>query len=195
MIYYTYKTTNLVNGKFYYGRHSAEDFPNSYLGSGHILHKAIKKYGKENFNKEVISYYDSLDLLIEGERNLITQNVVDDPECYNMRLGGYGTILVREDPEKRRNRMLGNSYKLGKSDSDEVKSKKSLAHLGKSRGVRTEDHKQNISSSRKGKGTGSSNAMADPANREKVRLSKIGKRKMYREDGTAYMGYPSETII
>jgi len=47
-----YKTTNLVNGKIYVGK----DMKNRshYLGSGLILKQAIKKYGKENFKKEVI---------------------------------------------------------------------------------------------------------------------------------------------
>ena len=38
-----YKTTNLINGKFYIGKDSKND-PN-YLGSGKILKKAFKKYG------------------------------------------------------------------------------------------------------------------------------------------------------
>lgn len=41
--YYFYKTTNLINGKFYYGSGSKED----YLGSGKALNNAIQKHGKE----------------------------------------------------------------------------------------------------------------------------------------------------
>jgi len=41
-----YKTTNLINGKYYIGK---DKYNNpSYLGSGFILYQAIKKYGKEN---------------------------------------------------------------------------------------------------------------------------------------------------
>jgi hypothetical protein len=42
-----YKTTNIINGKYYVGK----DINNSesYLGSGVLLKRAIKKYGKENF--------------------------------------------------------------------------------------------------------------------------------------------------
>ncbi len=53
-----YKTTNLINGKFYVGK-DASNNPN-YYGSGLLLAKAIKKYGKENFKKEILEECQSL---------------------------------------------------------------------------------------------------------------------------------------
>ena len=47
-----YKTTNLINGKIYVGS-DISNIP-SYLGSGKILKCAIKKYGKDNFQKEIL---------------------------------------------------------------------------------------------------------------------------------------------
>lgn len=47
-----YKTTNLVNEKFYVGK-DIKNNPN-YLGSGLILKNAINKYGIENFKKEIL---------------------------------------------------------------------------------------------------------------------------------------------
>jgi hypothetical protein len=49
-----YKTTNLINGKIYIGQDSNDN--KNYLGSGLKLKRAIKKYSKENFIKEVIVY-------------------------------------------------------------------------------------------------------------------------------------------
>ena len=50
---YIYLTINLINGKKYIGKHYGE-LDDSYLGSGTILQKAINKYGKQNFKKEIL---------------------------------------------------------------------------------------------------------------------------------------------
>ena len=47
-----YKTINLINNKIYIGQDSKNR--NYYLGSGKLIKRAIKKYGIENFKKEVI---------------------------------------------------------------------------------------------------------------------------------------------
>jgi group I intron endonuclease len=47
-----YKTTNNLDGKIYIGQDKNNN-PN-YLGSGKKLQRAIKKYGKENFKKEIL---------------------------------------------------------------------------------------------------------------------------------------------
>lgn len=52
-----YITTNLINGKQYIGK-DARNNP-KYLGSGTYLIKSIKKYGKENFKKEIIEHCSS----------------------------------------------------------------------------------------------------------------------------------------
>ena len=55
--FYIYKIINLVDGKFYIGRRSTSKEINkdTYFGSGGIHFKrAIKKYGKENFKKEIL---------------------------------------------------------------------------------------------------------------------------------------------
>lgn len=53
-----YITTNLINKKIYVGvrelKHDSSD--DRYLGSGKIIKRAIEKYGKENFNKEILVY-------------------------------------------------------------------------------------------------------------------------------------------
>ena len=54
MFYTVYKTTNLLNNKIYIGLHETEDLNDSYLGSGILLKQAIKKYGSNNFKKEIV---------------------------------------------------------------------------------------------------------------------------------------------
>lgn len=86
MFYIIYKITNTINGKFYIGAHSTENLDDGYLGSGTAIRKAIKKYGKESFIKEIIHYCDSEDSMY----NLEEQLVVVGEHTYNLTLGGKG---------------------------------------------------------------------------------------------------------
>jgi hypothetical protein len=43
--HFIYKTTNLLNNKFYIGMHSTSNLKDGYLGSGTHLRYAIRKYG------------------------------------------------------------------------------------------------------------------------------------------------------
>lgn len=69
MFGYIYKTINLINGKIYIGQHIAKEFEaEKYLGSGILLHKAVKKYGKENFKVILLESCDSKEQLDDRER-------------------------------------------------------------------------------------------------------------------------------
>ena len=52
-----YKTTCLINNKIYIGQHRVKNLENLddwYLGSGKIILQALQKYGKINFNREIL---------------------------------------------------------------------------------------------------------------------------------------------
>jgi hypothetical protein len=87
MFFIIYKTTNLINGKTYTGKHKTKDLDDGYLGSGKILNYAIQKYGKENFHKEILHFCKS-----EKHMNILEKIlVVPDPEInYNLCPGGKG---------------------------------------------------------------------------------------------------------
>lgn len=91
MNYTIYKTTNLINGKFYIGMHKTKNPNDSYLGSGTVIKKAIEKYGKENFKKEILFCFDNEQEMIDKEKELITEEQINDTMCYNMTLGGIGS--------------------------------------------------------------------------------------------------------
>lgn len=59
MMYNVYITTNKINNRFYIGTHVSENPLDAYLGSGKLLIKAIKKYGKENFNKSILGEFEN----------------------------------------------------------------------------------------------------------------------------------------
>ena len=58
-MYNVYITTNKINNRFYIGTHVSENPLDAYLGSGKLLIKAIKKYGKENFNKSILGEFEN----------------------------------------------------------------------------------------------------------------------------------------
>lgn len=80
----------------------------------------------------------------------------------------------------------------GHRHTEETKRRISEKKKGKKHSELT---KQRISEGRMNKGTGQTNAMANLENRKKVSLSKIGKRKYTRPDGSYYMAYPQKEEV
>ena len=54
MYYIIYKITNINTGQFYIGSHKTHNVEDGYFGSGIYLKRAIKKYGKAAFIKEIL---------------------------------------------------------------------------------------------------------------------------------------------
>lgn len=92
-----YKTTNLINKKFYIGKDTKNN--PKYFGSGKKLKLAIKKYGIENFIKEIVEICDNLEQLNEREKFWIKElNAIN--EGYNISLGGDGGDTISNNPNK-----------------------------------------------------------------------------------------------
>jgi len=92
--YLIYKTTNILTGEYYIGKHATNDIYDSYLGSGIILKHKIKKYGKECFSKEILHIFDNVTEMNNKEIEIITEDVVLDPMSYNLALGGMGGCIA-----------------------------------------------------------------------------------------------------
>jgi group I intron endonuclease len=87
-----YKVINNINGKWYIGK-DARNNPN-YFGSGIAIKHAIKKYGRENFTKEVLEICEDSDSLNKREAYWIDYaNAINDPNSYNLAKGGQGGNL------------------------------------------------------------------------------------------------------
>lgn len=96
MRYYIYKITNKLNGKSYIGQHKIpkhEENFRRYMGKGLAIREAIKKYGKENFDKEILEEIedDEKHLLVsEREKFWIKEHNTMCPNGYNISPGGEG---------------------------------------------------------------------------------------------------------
>jgi hypothetical protein len=87
--HFVYKTTNLATGKFYLGKHTTEVLDDGYLGSGVAITSAIKKYGKQNFRRDILVLCETEAEALEVERHCVSLRL-GDPMCYNLVPGGKG---------------------------------------------------------------------------------------------------------
>ena len=90
MKYTIYKITNKVNGKVYIGKHQTNNPYDSYFGSGKYIKYAIKKYGKENFEKEVLFIFDTIEEMNKKELELVSESFISNNNNYNAGVGGEG---------------------------------------------------------------------------------------------------------
>tara|TARA_R110002126_G_scaffold65107_1_gene166175 strand:- start:89 stop:628 length:540 start_codon:yes stop_codon:yes gene_type:complete len=176
MGYAIYIVTNVVNAKQYvgmtnnidrrWGRHQKA------LGETPLLHRAIKKYGKNCFVFSHIADAFDRDAAFDLERLLIEQHNTFHPNGYNLTKGGEG----------------GAGAKLGRVLSKETKEKISASLVGKPsprKGVTlTEETKRKLSESKKGK----------PSNRvgykhSEETIAKIKAKKIARDLLTKLKGY------
>jgi hypothetical protein len=117
MNYLIYKTTNLLNNKYYIGCHQTDNLNDGYLGSGKHLKYAIKKYGKNNFKFEIMYSLSSKEEMFELERNIVNEDLINNPLTYNLKIGGSGG-----------NPGIVGAFK-GKKHSDETKEKQRQSSL------------------------------------------------------------------
>lgn len=88
--HFIYLTTNLINNKKYIGKHHGE-LDDDYLGSGTLLKQAIKKYGKKNFQREILFISKTAEENSQKEKEFIKVfNAVEDRNFYNIHEGGDG---------------------------------------------------------------------------------------------------------
>lgn len=156
---FIYLTTNHIDGKKYIGQrvYDKRGKWKSYLGSGVILKKAIKKYGKQNFHKEILFEAPNKEMLDVMERYIIAaHNAVASDDYYNIAIGGEGNGVGETHPcfnrvmseEERLKRSGKNGSFYGKHHSDEFKEYLRSINKGKTLSKETRDK---ISQAHKGK--------------------------------------------
>lgn len=107
MFGYIYITTNLVNNKIYIGQHKSKDYDSKYFGSGLLLKRALKKYGKNNFKNEIICWVSDQEEANEKEKYFIELfNSRNISIGYNIVTGGNGGNIISSLPEDRYNKFI-----------------------------------------------------------------------------------------
>jgi hypothetical protein len=122
---YVYITTNLINNKKYIGVSITKNQIKSktYLGSGIILKTAIKKYGKENFKKEIIKTFDNEISARDYEKFLISElNAIESIDYYNLVSGGYGGGVKKHPVSDETREKISKSLKGHKLSKEHIMS-------------------------------------------------------------------------
>lgn len=131
-MYTVYRVTNLVNGNYYVGVHKTNVPNDGYLGSGNLINLAIRKYGIENFEKEILFIFENSVEAYQKEKELVVPNSID-PRSYNLNVGGFGgwdyakkrmIQKLKDDPDFRssyRKKLSMGALRLGRKITREHK--------------------------------------------------------------------------
>jgi group I intron endonuclease len=127
----------MINGKKYIGLDKKNN--PSYLGSGLMLKKAIRKYGRQNFVKEILQECSSIQELKNAEKMWIKKFNADlSDEFYNLSRGGEMNGPTHHSDETKRKISERN---IGKTMSYESRKKISFANRYK---VRSDDTREKL---------------------------------------------------
>lgn len=122
MYHFVYKTTNLVTGMYYIGRHSTENLNDGYIGSGKRLKNAIKHYGKNSFVREILFFCQTKDELFQKEKEIVDSLIVEDENSYNLLEGGSGLFyLTEEHKQKISSSCKGRTWKWNEKQKQNLK--------------------------------------------------------------------------
>lgn len=167
-MYFTiYRIINNINGKQYLGKHQTKNLNDEYMGSGIAVIKAIKKYGKENFTKEILHIFETEEEMNAKEMEIVTREFISDENNYNKGIGGEGGSHFKgkfhseetkqKIREKRKFHIFTEETRL--KISKKAKQEKNINHLKKlsdsQKGIpRSEETKQKIRNTFRLKQTG-----------------------------------------
>lgn len=131
-----YKVTCLENNKIYIGKtvktlneRKTQHFSTAKANRGCMLfHKAIRKYGRDNFVWEILDKVMFSDLLLDLEKFYIKKYNCKSPNGYNLTDGGSGTVgwVVSDETKKKMS-----EARMGYKCLEETKKKLSEINTGK----------------------------------------------------------------
>jgi len=158
---YIYLITNKINGKRYVGQTivfvSARWYSHKYSAlKGKYewpLHRAIRKYGKDNFEIKVLSRCISTKELDHRETYYIKILNTLSPNGYNAQTGGHSNHTVSEETKYKQSEATKgeNNPRFGKKNSPEHRANISKSKRGRPGHSMSEEGKRKISKANTGK--------------------------------------------
>ena len=114
--HFIYKIICSVTNRYYIGMHSTDDLEDGYLGSGSRLARSKRKYGKDSHSIERLEFLPDRESLRKREEELVTEELLKDPLCMNLIMGG-GDFHLTPNQYDARNKKC-NSLLVEKIKSD-----------------------------------------------------------------------------
>lgn len=199
--YYIYMTTNKINNHKYIGKHYGL-LRDDYLGSGVAITNAINKYGKENFEKEILYIsQDEQENALKEREFIAAYNAVERDDFYNIAPGGEGFSVRDMSPEKyeewkRKTTKAARERDTSYMKTPEYREKMAQAVSGEKNGMygkhHTEESKRKMSESSKGKNLGEKNGMYGKSKDNAINGKKIN---MYDKEHNLIRTFNAKTAV
>jgi group I intron endonuclease len=145
---FVYRVLNKLNGKQYIGVHSTVNLEDGYLGSGTNLRRALKKYGPENFEREILLFCQTLEEAYQKEKELVTEAYVQRRDTYNINTGGFQPPSQKGRPRSEAAKIATSKALKGRKKS--LEHNKAVSEALKGRKL-SEQHRESLSKANKGR--------------------------------------------
>ena len=156
LVFETYKKDFPAHN--YYGKGSMKKLlERDYKGSGKHLKAAMKKYGKDAFERKLLGVFDDEQLAYDFEEKMISEN----ESYYNIAPGGEGLKSGKDHPQ------------FGKPQPPEVREKISNTLKGRPKPPRSEAHRKNLSKAMMGRAPNIGNTLISAERRKEIADTRI----------------------
>ena len=123
-----------------------------------MLKRAVLKHGVQVFKKEVIKIFFNAEEAYKLESLLVCQKTVDDPLCYNLKVGGQGgfdylnnTGLNTTGVKKRDYKLIGKKTSITKSNKEYIVSEETRQKISQANKRTNKIRGEKISQALKGR--------------------------------------------
>ena len=82
--------------------HSTDNVDDGYIGSGKRLWHSINHHGIENHKFEILELCEDRTQLAGREREIVNQQLLENPLCLNLKVGGIGGWGAHSDEAKKK---------------------------------------------------------------------------------------------